>query len=270
MKALTRNASGLALAGLLALTAGACNLAEDRDDSRTHVVKREFPAASIQTVDLEGMNGSVEVTSGLADQIVVTAKVKTFRRRTPQEAEQFVRMSVDGQTLYIKEKRARKRHVIILPFVQREDFGVSYAITVPPKMNLNLTNVNGGMDVSGVQGKTELRSVNGSIDVTTPSGEVIARTVNGRVRANFGQEFRGARIRTVNGSIAVSLPQNSSFDCDISQVNGSFKSNVPLTLNVERGGGDNDLDASVNGGRFPLELTTVNGSVTVNQVAAGT
>lgn len=255
-----------ALFAAIALFALSCRV-EHEIGGRRYTVNRTWPATSITEVDLRGTNGKVIVTATDAADVTLVASVRTRRAKDSAAAETLVKSEVEDGTLYISEKRKSRRTVIILPFLTGGESAISYTLTVPKRMDLSLTNVNGTIDVKGVEGKFALRSVNGSIKVDMPAGELTARTVNGRVQAKFEREFRGAAIKTVNGAIAVSLPKESSFDCDISQVNGSFKSNVPLSSHGRRTEGA--VGPEVQGGRYPLELTTVNGSVSVNQEGAG-
>jgi DUF4097 and DUF4098 domain-containing protein YvlB len=83
--------------------------------------------------------------------------------------------------------------------------------------------------------------------------------VNGRVRAKFVREFNGARFKTVNGSVKATLPQNASFNVNLSQVNGDFEASFPLSINSHPG--SRRVSGEVNGGQHPLKITTVNGDV---------
>lgn len=227
---------------------------------RTIALQKEWPAAEIQRVELQGTNGRIHVTGANDGKVVLNAQIKV-RSRGEQDPMKVVSITVENGTLRIIERHARDRKFIMVPFLSRDHASVNYDLTVPAAIDLTLRNVNGGMKIAGCGGKMELNSVNGGIDVRTPSADVSARTVNGRISADFEKEFRGAHVKTVNGSIDIGLPREASFNLEISQVNGSFRSNIPL--NVSTGGGD--IAATVNGGNFPLELSTVNGSVHIEQ-----
>ncbi|MEO8216616.1 MAG: DUF4097 family beta strand repeat-containing protein [Acidobacteriota bacterium] len=219
-------------------------------------ISRSWPAAGVKSIVLDTVNGTVQFSTGRPDQVAMEAVIQSNDRRTP---EQLVRMDVSDGTLHIADRGSRKRFVF--PFIH-SGLQVRYTFTVPPKTNISVTNVNGKVRVDGIEGTANLRSVNGTINISTAGAEVTARTVNGSVRADFVNTFRGARLSTVNGPITVSLPPDASFDFEVSQVNGSFKSNVPMTIGKTSRG---DVSGAVNGGQFPLELSTVNGSVSVQQ-----
>jgi hypothetical protein len=227
-------------------------------------IRHEWPASGISRVRLEGMNGRMVCHGGPVDHIGMVARV-VIRGSDPrgEVARKLIDMHLDNGTLVIAEKQKRgRRGMMFIPFFFRHsDATVDYELTVPASIDLTMVNVNGSMHIDGVAGREDLQSVNGSIRVSKPSGELTARTVNGAVHADFESDFRGARLKTVNGTIAVSLPADSSFNCDVSQVNGSFKSNFPLSV----GEGSSSVEGTFNGGTYPLELSTVNGSVSVQK-----
>lgn len=247
------------------LLLGGCHVSDVSRKSVT--IEQSWPAGQIETVNLRGHNGSVRIVAGAEDTINLQAKVRARHDNAEERIRKFVNPEIKDGTLYIGERRSGRRRVVILPFFRAEDAAIAYVLSVPPRMNLEITNVNGSMKIEGVAGRSALKSVNGSIEVSTPGGEVTAKTVNGRVRADFLDEFRGAKLGTVNGSITVSLPPNASFRTDVSQVNGSFKSNVPMTVRSTNPieGESEGAPSTAMQAKYPLELTTVNGSVTVNQ-----
>lgn len=242
---------------LLVLTVLGCHAEGHR---HTLTIQREWPAAEVQRVELQGTNGRIHVVGADNGKVVLNAQIKVRGRREEDPAK-VVTISVENGTLRIIEKHSGDRNFFMVPFLSRDYASVNYDLTVPASVDLALRNVNGGMKIAGCGGKMDLNSVNGGIDVRTPAGDVNARTVNGRISADFEREFRGAHVKTVNGSIDIGLPQAASFNLEISQVNGSFRSNIPLPVNA----GGRDIAATVNGGNFPLELSTVNGSVHIDQ-----
>lgn len=250
---------------LLALLLGGCHASDTVRKSVT--IEQAWPAAGIETIDLRGHNGSVKILVGNDDQVSLVAKARTRHPDAQERISEFLKLEVDGGTLYIGERNRKRKRIVMLPFFRPEDSAISYVVKVPRRMNLVVTNVNGSMDIAGVSGKTSLRSVNGSIEVSTPDAEVTAKTVNGRVRAEFLEEFHGARLGTVNGAINVSLPAGAAFKTNVSQVNGSFKSNVPMTVRgtspIE--GESAEAPEAPERQKYSLDLSTVNGSVTVNQ-----
>ncbi|MGA7613901.1 MAG: DUF4097 family beta strand repeat-containing protein [Thermoanaerobaculia bacterium] len=213
-------------------------------------MEQTIPAAGADSLEVRTSNGSIHIRTGSTDQIEMVARYKASSERKKPP----VRIRRDGNTIAI-DARDDTHGLRIFPFFRNRS-SVSLDLVVPARFALEVRNVNGSIHVKGTAGAMQLTSVNGAIEVETPRAEVTAKTVNGHIRADFLEEFRGARLKTVNGSVRISVPPNASLAVDVQQVNGSFRSNVPVTVNAGGSG---------SGGEFPLEVTTVNGSVTLHE-----
>ena len=155
--------------------------------------------------------------------------------------------------------------MIGFPFINRSSVRVDYSLLVPATVALDLTTVNGHITARGVEGEAALKTVNGPIEIETAGrNEISAKSVNGAVRAKFLIDFRGARLKTVNGAVEAMLPPTASFSCDLSQVNGDFEASFPLSIHSNPG--SRRVSGSVNGGQYELQITTVNGDVEVQHL----
>src|SRR5205814_654444 len=91
--------------------------------------------------------------------------------------------------------------------------------------------------------------------------EVTAKSVNGRILCTFKKDFQGAVFKTVNGRVVAVLPPNASFYGDFTQVNGDFEAAFPLDIHSHPG--SRRVSGEVNGGKYELKITTVNGDIKV-------
>jgi hypothetical protein len=249
------------LLGLLFATAGC--VAGERHVS---TIERRWPASAIRTVELEGVDGSLTVEAGASNEISLVAHVRSvgFDPKEHAENEGFFETDLSGDTLHIGQK---KQVHVRFPFFSRKQLSIDYALRVPPSIALDLKTVNGRIVARGVDGATELTTINGQIEVeTSGTSELNCRTVNGSVHAKFLRDFRGARLRTVNGGVEALLPLTASFTCDLSQVNGDFEASFPLSIHSHPG--NRRVSGQVNGGQFELQITTVNGDVDVQHMPA--
>lgn len=251
----------LCVTGLLFLVIGC--VAGER---RYAVIQRQWPASAIRTVEVDGVDGSLSVEAGAADQVTLVAHIRSFgvEPRPREDNEGFFDTDLSGDTLRIGQRRGRVH--VGFPFLFRRKMEVDYEMRVPQTVALDLKMINGRISSRGVNGATALTTVNGPIEVETGgSNELNARTVNGSVHAKFLTDFRGARLKTVNGGVEALLPSTASFTCDLSQVNGDFEASFPLSIHSHPG--SRRVSGQVNGGQFELQITTVNGDVEVQHIA---
>jgi hypothetical protein len=251
----------LCLLGALLLVVG-CAAGERRYE----VIQRQWPASAIHTVEVDGVDGSLSVEAGTADTVTLVARVRSVgvEPRKREDNHGYFETDLSGDTLRIGQQRSRVH--IGFPFIFRAKMEIDYELRVPPTVALDLKMINGRIASRGVNGATEVTTVNGPIEVETGgSNELNARTVNGSVHAKFLTDFRGARLKTVNGGVEALLPSTASFTCDLSQVNGDFEASFPLSIHSHPG--SRRVSGQVNGGQFELQITTVNGDVEVQHVA---
>jgi DUF4097 and DUF4098 domain-containing protein YvlB len=230
-------------------------------------IQRQWPAGSVRTVELVEVDGNLTVQAGQSNEIQMTAHVRSrgIRPDRNRDNQGFFQSELNGDTLRIGQERKHVR--VHFPFFNRQSLRVDYTLLVPPTVALDLKTVNGHISTRGVDGETVLTTVNGPIEIETAGrSEVSARTVNGAVRARFMQDFRGARLKTVNGAVEAMLPPSASFSCDLSQVNGDFEASFPLSIHSNPG--SRRVSGSVNGGQYELRITTVNGDVEVQHLPA--
>jgi DUF4097 and DUF4098 domain-containing protein YvlB len=120
--------------------------------------------------------------------------------------------------------------------------------------------VNGDVRADGLSAPVSVTTVNGDATFSTSAyGEAVS--VNGSVRGSMGSAQWNDRLelRSVNGSITVDLPADTSTDVKAATVNGSISTDFPLMVtgkvNPRR------LTATIGGGGRGLDLETVNGSI---------
>jgi len=101
---------------------------------------------------------------------------------------------------------------------------VNFYLVVPKEVNLDIDNVNGGIDITGITGKIETNTTNGRIKITQSSGEVSCKTVNGSISVNLEGIYRFDEMifKTVNGGIRLAIPADIKANLEASTVNGSI------------------------------------------------
>jgi hypothetical protein len=225
-------------------------------------ITRTWPAAGIHRINVREVDGAINVVAGRPDEISLVAHIESRGFHPKKEENQgYFQSRIEGDTLVLGRERGRSVHISI-PFFNSRELKVNYDLRVPPATELTLKTVNGHIASIGVDGEWSATTVNGGIDVDTGGrSEVAAKSVNGYVRAKFRDQFQGAQLKTVNGSVRATLPPTASFACDLSQVNGDFEATFPLSIHSHPG--NRRVSGEVNGGRYQLRITTVNGDIQV-------
>ena len=246
----------------VALLAGCVPLEE-----RTAHFENKWSQPAVTRLDLTEVNGTVTVIGDSPSAITMSASVRArgVHPDPKRPYDGYMTAEIDGDTLTIRSEGTHSHGFI---FNMGKEVRIDYDLHVPPQMALNLVTVNGRIETRAIAGETAAKTVNGTVNVeATGSNEVEAKSVNGRIEAKFLQDFHGARLGTVNGRVVAVLPPSASFYGDFTQVNGDFEAAFPL--NIHSHPGTRRVSGEVNGGKYPLKISTVNGDITVDN-AAGT
>lgn len=240
---------------LPALMLMACVAGERREVT----INRTWTADGIHRVHVNEVNGSVNVEAGNPNEITLVAHVRAYEKPKEKEENQgYFKTEVNGDTLDIGRKS--RRHIQFIGINFGDDVTVDYSLRVPPALELELKTVNGRIATHAIDGATTAKSVNGEINLENAgSAEVEAGTVNGKVMAKFVRDFQGAHLKTINGRVIAVLPPTASFACDLSQVNGDFEASFPLSIHSHPG--SRRVSGDVNGGKYELRISTVNGDI---------
>jgi DUF4097 and DUF4098 domain-containing protein YvlB len=237
--------------------------------TRTETVDRTFDVKPGATVQLTNVNGRVTVSAWDQARVRVVA-VKKVEADSDDVAEAMKALRVDLQpqngglvidTIYPKDHEGAGS---LFSWLLGDDIDaqVTYELTVPRTMNVDVSNTNGGIHLNGVAGTHELDTTNGKIEVARCAGSLDASTTNGSIRAELTKVNKGQPLRfeTTNGRIEVELPSDLAVDLDASTTNGSIDSELPVsTTRTDR----NSLRGSINGGGTSLRMRTTNGGIAI-------
>jgi hypothetical protein len=215
------------------------------------------------------LNGSIRVERATGDRAEVTA-VKRSRHGNPEDVRIETRRigGEDGDVIicafwtenascdedgYRSRGDDNRRD-------RNNDTSVEFTVKLPAGVRLNVSTVNGGVDVAGATSEVRASTVNGRVSAASTGGPVNASTVNGDIDVRMRELGTGdLEYSTVNGSIEIEVPSNLDADLDMRTVNGSLSADFPITLqgrvNPRR------MRATIGKGGRRIRLETVNGSV---------
>jgi hypothetical protein len=223
-----------------------------------------------KTIEIKGVNGAIDARAAGGDQVEVVAR-KHGRRSNPDEVEIKVVEHAAGVTIcavYPTPWGSRQNectpgsggHMS----TRNNDVEVAFEVRVPKGVGFVGRTVNGGVDAVALPADAEAYTVNGGVRVEA-EGEARAETVNGSIRAAMGRSDGSGTLalKTVNGSITVEMPASTNADVHAETVNGAIETDFPLT--VQGKFSRRRLEGTIGGGGRRLELTTVNGGITLRK-----
>lgn len=269
------------------------------DGKHQQELVRQMPLTPGHLISVKNGNGKINVSGWDKDELLITAH-KRMTRRVGGLGWVMSKLGIDFETsddsmtkyfekvdvkiletesgLSIETVRPKKSHNV--------NVVIDYTIQVPRNTDLTLNTSNGSIQAADVEGIIESRTSNGRVTYESVYGEVKARTSNGSVKL---VDVQGAvTARTSNGSITLDHPEplspESSISCTTS--NGSVRLNIAsdssfevtakssngrvrTDFDVDKAGQKNTkhrLNGIVGQGGPLLDLTTSNGSITLNQL----
>jgi DUF4097 and DUF4098 domain-containing protein YvlB len=223
--------------------------------------------AAGKTIEIKGINGSIQATAGSGSEVVVTA-LKQSKKSDLSSVQIEVVTSAAGVTICAVYPNGDKRpnkcgagdegHMS----TKENDVSVNFTVQVPAGVKFDGSTVNGSVSTERLGSDATVSTVNGNVKVVA-AGVVRATTVNGQVEVSMGKaDWSGSlELSTVNGSIRATLPASFSAEVKGSTVNGTIESEFPLT--VQGKFGPRSIHGTIGSGGRTLDLSTVNGSITI-------
>jgi DUF4097 and DUF4098 domain-containing protein YvlB len=146
------------------------------------------------------------------------------------------------------------------------NLSVTYEVTLPRTMDLQIENTNGAIEASDVRGSHRLETTNGHITLARCAGDLDAETTNGAIEAEMTAVSAGhvLRLETTNGHIRARLPRTFAGRLDASTTNGGIDSDLPVTTSGTQS--KHALRGTINGGGPDLRLRTTNGSIHIQAI----
>ena len=240
----------------------ACNNQGSNND--THVrhceVKEQTIGATALNVD--GMtNGGISIKGAERNDILVRYRVQTYGA-TQAEADSLaaqVRVATAGGQIRA-DGPARDGDSQWNPHWE-----VSYEIFVPRQSDVALQTHNGGISVSDVRGRISFEAKNGGVSLKRLGGNVTGATINGGLSVELigsNWDGEGLNVKTTNGGLSVSVPDNYSAHLETGTVNGSLAVS-PSIAEVARG--TKELSLNLGSGGTNLRIYTTNGGVSIKR-----
>jgi hypothetical protein len=252
-------------------------------------ISKTFTVTGRKLLDVDNINGSVEVVGGQGDQVQLVVK-KTLRAESKERME-AARKEV---TLDITDQADLLKFYVNGPFrcncngdgdgcggSRRHGDGYSvsmdFQLQVPRNVDLKVKTVNGGhINVRNIAGKFSVNNVNGRIEMQDIAGSGRAHTVNGGVKVSFRENPKeNSDFATINGDVDLQFVKGLAADFRFKTFNGAVYSDFDMTslpvrnANVEQRNGkfvfrtDRSTGGRVGSGGPEIKAENLNGSIRV-------
>ena len=244
----SRRLAGATFGALLALLVALPAQAEV-----TQEFHKTVPLTANGHVSLDNINGNVEITGWERNEVQIDA----VKKASTQEKLDNMRIEVNAGSSSVEIQTRFPEHGN-----NNNPGGVHYTLHVPQNARIDKVNlVNGSLTVQKVTGEIDANLVNGKLQASDLAGEADLATVNGSIDATYNSlnNVRGIKLKSVNGSVNLTLPQSPNADVDASVVNGSITTDFPLTVKGHFVG--KSMSGTLGSGGVRIELTNVNGSI---------
>lgn len=159
---------------------------------------------------------------------------------------------------------SNNEHHGLFSFRKHTDARVDFVVNVPAGVNLDLGSIDGSVRASGTSGTVDVKVVNGDIEIASHQGALDLITVNGSVTAALDTlpATGDISMKSVNGSITAVLPPKLDGTVSFETVTGHISNGFQVTTDAPVS--SRRLSGTVGaGGSRHVDLTTVNGSVTL-------
>lgn len=256
----TLRLSALLLPLLLAASAG-CDIAmADFKEQQSSTWTKTYELQPGGRLELSNVNGRIEVqpSTGTSVEIIAekTAKAASVdaAKRALDEVEIAETVSPDSVKI---ETRVQRGSGIF----GHSSTQVKYTVRAPAGTDLTLSTVNGGIVLSGMNGRLNLQATNGGIKARDVTGQVEAVTTNGGVDVDLASMPQdGVKLGCTNGGIVLRLPADARASVRARITNGGIETrglDVVSTGSVSK----RRLDGQLNGGGPRIELEGTNGGI---------
>ena len=268
------------------------------DGKHIQEVTRQFPFESGQTFSLTNVNGKITVTGWDKEEVLITAE-KRLERRVGGLGWIMSKLNIDFKTSDDMEAYFQKVDVVVSTNengVEIEtirprrgisvNVSVHYDVKLPRESSVTLITSNGTITIENILGDVSLRSSNGrlignnivgptkartsngSVNLVDITGAIQAKTSNGTITIEHPVSLSSddaITCSTSNGSVRIYLAEDSAFDIEARTSNGRIRSDFEIDREDD-GKNRRRLRGRVGDGGALLDLSTTNGSITINQL----
>jgi hypothetical protein len=217
---------------------------------------RSITIASPSKLNVSSMNGGIDIVGEDRKDVQIEARVESWADSVADATEILREIRIETGNGTVQDKGPNFHW-------GSKGYGISYTIHAPHQLSAELKTLNGGIDLSHLNGNLRFDTTNGGVGLTDLSGNVKGSTVNGGLDiALTGSSWQGSGLdaETTNGGITLNIPENYAAHLNTGTVNGGIEVNFPVTVQGEI---KHHLETDLGSGGPTIHAETTNGGVTI-------
>lgn len=235
-----------------------CNAQETtftRDENQfVETIEQRYEVGPEGTLSLEAETGSIEVDSWTTDEVDIRIEKRVEGRRVDRARSAFdeIEVVLSRQDNVVRIQVVDKNESIF----RRNRVTVEMTVRVPERYTLDLSTVDGGIEIEDVVGTVTANAVDGDIVIEDITGPVTAVTVDGDIEigpadgpVDAGSTDGDIEIVDVQGSITARTVDG---DIEIESTDGPVKASTT------------DGDIEIHNTRGTVEAGTVDGNIEID------
>ena len=249
------------LAGCLA----ACDIVTaDLRSEETAQWHKSYQLDTNGRLEINNVNGKIIVEPSTGNTVDVTA-VKKARGASPESA----KAALDRASIVEDVSSGRIRIDTKVTNLSGIVFNggtatVEYRVKVPAGAEVKFTTVNGGIEATGLQGRTTLETTNGGVTTRNVGGQLEASTTNGGLDIDMSKVPEGGvKLDFVNGGLSMRMPRDAKATISASVTNGGI-SYGDLSIDTTGESTKRRLEGRLNGGGPRIQIGGTNGGITLS------
>jgi hypothetical protein len=241
------------------------------EEKYTETFQQSYQLSATGRVSLENINGNVRVEVWDKNEIKVEAVKSANMQEKLKDLEIKIDSGADSIRIKVKYPNTTYNSKSKDDWRRQNPGEVDFVLTVPRSARIDAIElINGRIDLKDLTGEVEASSINGRVTATNLTGDCKLSTINGKTIASFDRVDSGRNISlsSVNGQVEVTLPSDLNAQIKASVVHGSISNN--FGLNVRKGEYvGRDMNGVLGNGGARINLSNVNGNITVNRANDG-
>lgn len=215
-------------------------------------------------LSVDTTNGGIEVVGEDRSDVALEAHVTAWAPSDSEASDLLRQVVIDTANGDLRDHGPHSH------FFSRTGYSIDYHLHVPRHLAADLHTMNGGIDLTRVDGNLRFDTTNGGVTLDHLSGDVDGRTVNGGLNVSLdGDHWQGSGLHanTTNGGIDLRVPEHYNAHLETATVNGGISIDFPVTV---QGTIKNHLNTDLGSGGSTVHIQTINGGINIshNQTAS--